>query len=162
MLAFYAYQFAFWTLTPALGWLAWRRHDWALLRCARVMAMGEAVLAIWFGAFMPANWIEQPAYAYAAIYLVQCVLVTWHPSSKVCPFMGGLFLAGFTIAIVYLSFATSRETDGLYWLNNLMLGWMTILVLIGGSTGEAVKHFLHSAWGRVVRLARKARHAGTG
>lgn len=160
MLAFYAYQFAFWTLTPALGWLAWRRHDWALLRCALVMAMGEAVLAIWFGAFMPADWTSQPAYAYAAIYLVQCALVTVHPSNKLCSFIGGLFLSGFTISIVHLSFRANGDADLLYWQNNLMLGWMTILVLGGGSTGEAGKHLLFAAWHRLVALARAARLAG--
>lgn len=161
MLAYYVYVIAFWTLTPLMGWLAYRRHDWALVRCALVMALGEAALSIWFGAFVPDNWQYQPAYAYAAIYLVQCVLVTVHPSNKLCSFIGGLFLSGFTVSIVHLSFAASRETDSLYWLNNLTLGWMTILVLMGGSAGEAGKHILDTFWGSLVRLARKARSSGS-
>lgn len=161
MLAYLAYQFMFWTVTPVLGWLAWKRRDFSLLRCALVMMLGEAAMSIWFGAFMPAGWKEQPAFAYAAVYLLQCALVTVHPSSKICSFIGGLFLSGFTISIVHLCLAGNAQTDALYWMNNLMLGWMTILVLAGGSTGEAGKHLLHSAWDRLVQMARAARSQGS-
>lgn len=162
MFAYYAYLLAFWTITPALGWLAYRRRDWSILRCALVMAFGELGLQLWFMLVMPDNWSMQPAYAYALVYLIQCVLVTVHPSNKLCSFIGGLFLSGFTISVVHMALAHSPQADHLFWMNNLMLGWMTILVLAGGSTGEAGRDFLVAAWGRVVRLARSARIAGHG
>lgn len=162
MLAYHTYQFAFWLATPLLGLLAWRRQDWSVVRCALVMLLGEAMMSLWFSLLMPDNWMEQPALAYALVYFVQCTLVTVRPSNKLCSFMGGLFLSGFAIAIVRLSFAGNASSDKLFWTNNLMLGWMAILVLFGGSTSEDGKHILLAAWHRFVGLARKTRITGAG
>jgi len=94
---------------------------------------------------------------YLSVYVGQCVLVTVKPPSKYCAVGGGIFLAGATTSVVYIFFRKGYDADVLFWYNNVILGWILILLLAWGLLGDGMQRAIYGFGGRAASLAIKPR-----
>lgn len=155
-----AYTILVWPLLVAIGCLAIYKANWALLRCVVVTGAAEITIGVWADYFSPKVWEGQPSHWFLAIYIVSVIALTIRPSGKLCSIMAGISIWGVVLSALHFSFHWTKETDALYFQSNLFLGWLTLIVIAGGSTGERGRRFILGIMRGASRMANPAHNAG--
>lgn len=150
----------FWPVVAILAIISVVKRDTALIRCLSVMVAGQLSIQIWFGWFMAPDWVRQPVEVYLVIYVISAFLVTIFPAGKLCAVMGGVFMAGALVCVLRLMFGDSVELYWQFWRSNLLIGWLTFLVTIGGAGHEGARRILDNFRRGVARMAHRARSPG--
>jgi hypothetical protein len=148
----------------AAGLAGWRLSDRGLIRCATVTFVGQVILDMWF-AFGPGmSDGKQPLAAYLLIYVLSCILVTIRPTTKLCSIFGGIFLGAVLICGIHGGdqlFGYGKQ-DKAFWINNLFIGWVLLLALIGGAGFDMGKSLVLRIHGALARFSGNAGKGGVG
>lgn len=157
-----AYLAAFWPVVAILAIISAAKRDVALIRCLSVMVAGQLLIQIWFDWFMPPDWVRQPVEVYLVIYAISAFLVTIFPAGRLCATMGGVFMAGALVCFLRLMFGDSMELDWQFWRSNLLIGWLTFLVMMGAASHEGGRRILDYLRGRLARMANRSHSKSMG
>lgn len=154
------YTAIIWPLVILSILMAAYRHEFTLFRCAAVVGAGQLFIDTWAQLMMTPD-SPLPVWPLLGMYTAQAVAVTVLPASRVCYWLGAVFICGVVISIIHLCLPFSLATEWKYWGNNALLAWATVAVLCGGVAGEGGKRVVHYLWGRLAVMARHTLATGT-
>jgi hypothetical protein len=151
------YSFAAYPVLVMLGMLAMALERWPLVRCFTVLLLGQVAIDV-YGAFV--DYSTQPWGLYLAINAASCAALTVKPASQTCQVLGGIFLGSTFLSIFAGMTHGSVAADYAFWQSQVLTGWLSLFVVIGGSTGDTGKRIVRGIWRRIANVAHAAVNRG--
>jgi hypothetical protein len=155
------YAMVFWPFIAAMSLWAYFGRQRQIARCLIVLALGQAAIDMWFATVIAGRpWTGQPWQVYLFIHAVSSFVLTIRPAGRTCSALGGLFIGGVLSALIMGAFDWSARVDLLYWKSNLVLGWLSLLIVFIGASGRGGSRVVIGAWRGLTKLAGSSRVAG--